>query len=322
MSKNSDFLPWVEKYRPKKLNQIISHNNILNSLNKIIKNGSLPHLLFHGTPGTGKTSTILSVAKKLYGSDCSFMVLELNASDDRGISSVRQEIKGFAESINMFRSGIKLIILDEADSMTYDAQFALRRIIEEHSETVRFCLICNYINKIILAIRSRCMIFRFSPIPMNESLKILKNICEKEDIKHNIKTLKSIIKICRGDLRGTINLLQSINLQYNSLDNISGYKITGIPDPKDMKKILLKLLDEKKDFNYCLKIINKLIEKNGYSIDSIISELHYSIIDNMDKIPSDKLGKFLIELAKIEYQLCSSTFDDIYIGAIVGVFKE
>ena len=315
-------IPWIEKYRPNHINDIVYHDDIRNTLKKLINNKKFPHTIFFGPPGTGKTSTILACAREIYGDGYKTMVLELNGSDDRGIKVIREQIKGFSEYNQLFCRGVKLVILDEADSMTYDAQFALRRIIEEHSETVRFCLICNYINKIILAIRSRCMIFRFSPIPMNESLKILKNICEKENIKHNTSTLKSIIKICRGDLRGTINLLQSINLQYNSLDNISGYKITGIPDPKDMKKILLKLIDDKKDFNHCLKNINNLIEKNGYSIDSILSELHYSIINNMSKISPDKLEKYLIELAEIEYQLCSSTFDDIYIGAIVGVFKE
>ena len=157
-------LPWIEKYRPQKLSNIVHHPNIIYALKKLIKKGQLPHMLFYGASGTGKTSTIMATAKKLYNEDISFMVLELNASDDRGINIVREEIKEFAESRNMFKTGIKLIILDEADSMTYDAQFALRRVIEKYSYNTRFCLICNYMNKIIPAIRSRCMQFRFSPI--------------------------------------------------------------------------------------------------------------------------------------------------------------
>ena len=148
-----DSLPWVEKYRPKKLSSIVHHPNIIYALKKLIKKGQLPHMLFYGASGTGKTSTIMATAKKLYNEDISFMVLELNASDDRGINIVREEIKEFAESRNMFKTGIKLIILDEADSMTYDAQFALRRVIEKYSYNTRFCLICNYMNKIIPAIR-------------------------------------------------------------------------------------------------------------------------------------------------------------------------
>ena len=150
---NNDFLPWVEKYRPRNIDEIISNNENINVLSTMLKNGSLPHLLFHGTSGTGKTSLILALARELYGNNINLMVMKLDASDDRGINSVREEIKGFAERKNMFSSGVKLIILDEADSMTFDAQFALRKIIEKYSVSTRFCLICNYENKIIPAIR-------------------------------------------------------------------------------------------------------------------------------------------------------------------------
>ena len=159
-----EYLPWVEKYRPKKIEEIISHDQNIETIKKMLKGNSLPHLLFHGTPGTGKTSLILAIANELYGTSKNLMIMKLDASDDRGINSVRDEIKGFAEKINMFCQGVKLIILDEADSMTFDAQFALRRIIEKYSKTTRFCLICNYENKIIPAIRQRCAKFRFSPI--------------------------------------------------------------------------------------------------------------------------------------------------------------
>ena len=148
----TDYLPWIEKYRPKNLEHIISNEQNLTILKNMLKGGSLPHLLFHGTSGTGKTSTIMALAKELYQNNISLMVMKLDASDDRGINSVRDEIKGFAEKKNMFQKGVKLIILDEADSMTFDAQFALRRIIEKYSESVRFCLICNYENKIISGI--------------------------------------------------------------------------------------------------------------------------------------------------------------------------
>jgi replication factor C subunit 3/5 len=125
----------------------------IETIKKLLINCSLPHLLFNGLSGTGKTSTILALAKELYGNNIRLMVMKLDASDDRGINSVREDIKGFAEKTNMFQKGVKLIILDEADSMTFDAQFALRRIIEKYSKTVRFCLICNYENKIIPAIK-------------------------------------------------------------------------------------------------------------------------------------------------------------------------
>ena len=148
-------LPWIEKYRPKNINDIISHDMNIETIKNLLIGGALPHLLFHGSPGTGKTSTIMALAKEIYGSNVRLMSLKLDASDDRGINSVREDIKGFAEKSNMFQKGVRLIILDEADSMTFDAQFALRRIMEKYSATIRFCLICNYENKIIPAIRSR-----------------------------------------------------------------------------------------------------------------------------------------------------------------------
>jgi replication factor C subunit 3/5 len=149
-------LPWVEKYRPSALQELISHEDIIKTIRKFISEDKLPHLLFYGPPGTGKTSTILACAKEIYSTkECNSMVLELNASDDRGINVVRGQILNFASTRTIFNSGYKLVILDEADSMTNDAQNALRRIIEKFTENVRFCLICNYLSKIIPALQSR-----------------------------------------------------------------------------------------------------------------------------------------------------------------------
>ena len=155
---------WIEKYRPKTFDDIIGQDKNINIIKNVLKNNSLPHLLLHGNSGVGKSSTINSIINYLYGDNKAFMVMKLDASDDRGINSVREEIKGFAEKMTIFNKGIKLIILDEADSMTFDAQFALRRIIEKYSENTRFCLICNYENKIIKPIKSRCVNIRFYPI--------------------------------------------------------------------------------------------------------------------------------------------------------------
>ena len=159
-------LPWVEKYRPKQLDDLISHQDIISTIHRFINENKLPHLLFYGPPGTGKTSTILACAKKLYGEKSSkSMVLELNASDERGIEVVREQIKNFASSKTMFSNGgYKLIILDEADAMTQFAQNALRRVIEKYTKNVRFCIICNYVVKIIPALQSRCTRFRFAPL--------------------------------------------------------------------------------------------------------------------------------------------------------------
>ena len=153
-------LPWVEKYRPKEMSDLVSHEQIIGTITKLIDAGKLPHLMLYGPPGTGKTSTILACAHKLYGKHFSSMVLELNASDDRGIDVVREQIKEFASTRQMFSSAPKLIVLDEADNMTNPAQFALRRVIEKFTRNARFCIICNYASKIIPALQSRCTRFR------------------------------------------------------------------------------------------------------------------------------------------------------------------
>ena len=233
-----DNLLWIEKYRPSNFKQIIGQNRIINIIENMIENGSFPHLIFSGISGTGKTSTIMAIANKLYGSNKTFMVMKLDASDDRGINSVRDEIKGFAEKQTIFNEGIKLIILDEADSMTFDAQFALRRIIEKYSDTTRFCLICNYENKIIPAIKSRCLHMRFSPIEKSHILKKLSYICKKENLKASDKTLNIIAELSNGDFRKSINLLQSISMRNNNIKPKLCYETAGLLDKKIVKKIL------------------------------------------------------------------------------------
>ncbi|CAG8609600.1 12556_t:CDS:2, partial [Acaulospora morrowiae] len=173
-------LPWIEKYRPKTLEELVSHEEITSTIERFIENNRVPHLLFYGPPGTGKTTTILAFARKLYGQNWRNMTMELNASDDRGIDVVREEIKTYASMGRIFSTGFKLIILDEADSMTSSAQNALRRIIEKYTNNVRFCIICNYISKIIPAIQSRCTKFRFSPIGEEQVNSRLEYIIQSE----------------------------------------------------------------------------------------------------------------------------------------------
>ncbi|KAG0722760.1 Replication factor C subunit 5 [Chionoecetes opilio] len=174
-------LPWVEKYRPETLQDLISHEDIISTIERFIDTDHLPHLLLYGPPGTGKTSTILACARKLYTpKEFNSMVLELNASDDRGIGVVRERILNFASTRTIFKSGFKLVILDEADAMTNDAQNALRRVIEKFTENVRFCLICNYLSKIIPAIQSRCTRFRFGPLASEQILPRLNYVIEQE----------------------------------------------------------------------------------------------------------------------------------------------
>lgn len=322
MEYNKTYLPWIEKYRPRKINNIIGQKENIYSLKKMLKGGSFPHMLFHGKSGTGKTSTILALARELYGKKTTMMIMKLDASDDRGINSVREEIKGFAEKISLYNKGIKLIILDEADSMTFDAQFALRRIIEKYSDTTRFCLICNYENKIIPAIKSRCANFRFVPISTECIYNKLKRIAAKEKLIIEDDSLNAVALLSYGDLRKSINLLQSISMRSKKINIDLCYETAGVPPMGVVKKIYKTLIDKSIDFNKTYKLVNKKIVMKGYSLSILLRELTKYMIEHMNTINKNKLPIYFSELCDLESQVSRSTFGDIYITSLIGIFKK
>jgi len=317
---HNDYLLWNEKYKPKKMNDILGQDDILNCLKNMISKGSLPHMLFYGISGTGKTSTANAIIKQLYGNSKTLMVMKLDASDDRGINSVRDEIKGFAEKITIFNKGVKLIILDEADSMTFDAQFALRRIIEKYSETTRFCLICNYENKIIPAIKSRCANFKFNPIDSKFISKKLKIIAQNEKLDMSNNSLNIITNISNGDLRKAINLLQSISMRSNEINDNICYSTAGIPSDKIISKLFNILLNKKYNLEKSLKLFKKY--DSGYSLSVILNRLVFHMIKNINNLPVNDVAQYFIELSDLEARVSKSTFGDIYMTSLVSIFKK
>jgi replication factor C subunit 2/4 len=291
---------WVEKYRPINLSDICAQDNIINSLNNVKNANNMPHLLFFGPSGCGKTSTILALSKKLFGSSYKDRIIEMNASDERGIKVIREKIKTYAkQSVNNIK-GIppwKIIILDEADTMTHDSQFALRRIMEEYSHITRFCIICNYINKIIDPIISRCSSYKFNSINSNILLEKLNFICEKENIKVDDKDLKHIIKLCRGDLRKSINYLQQCNDLYNNVSENSINDISGTI-PND---IILKLIQKCKKYENFDDEIDKIYNE-GYSLVNQIRPL-IDLITNDKKLSSSQKSKIVSIIIDIEQNL-------------------
>eukprot|EP00170_Pyropia_yezoensis_P008319 contig_34727_g8346 len=217
-SRPSVLLPWVEKYRPATISDVRHQTQAVSTLTRSVASAraNLPHLLLYGPPGTGKTSTALALARELYGPPGSpaytARVLELNASDERGIDVVRERIKSFASTRRIFSRGVKLIVLDEADAMTAAAQAALRRVIEKHTANVRFCLICNYVNKIIPAVQSRCTRFRFAPLPSGDVSGRLTEIAAAEGVVLGDGGLAALMELGAGDMRRCVHLLQSAHM--------------------------------------------------------------------------------------------------------------
>lgn len=202
--------PLVEKYRPSTLDEVLGNELVIEALKRLQEHDNLPHILLYGPPGTGKTTSIRAIAKFLYKQTIMCNVLELNASDDRGINVVREQIKCFAVS-RSFQNKKKLVVLDEADSMSRDAQNALRRVIEDYSGNVRFCFIANYAHKIIPAIQSRCSKFRFSPVSSGAIKKRVKQISEMESIPIDDKCIDILVQESEGDMRRLVNTLDGLS---------------------------------------------------------------------------------------------------------------
>src|SRR3989475_1043182 len=191
---------WTEKYRPKTLDEIQDQEEIVARLREFIKNATMPHCLFAGPPGTGKTTAALCLAHDLFGRRFQDVFMELNASDGRGIDVIRTTVKEFARMASLSAVPFKILVLDEADNMTGDAQHALRRTMEKYTDTCRFVLCCNYSGRIIEPIQSRCALFRFTPLPQEEIIGYLEHIAKAEGLKVGSTTLKSVVEISEGDL--------------------------------------------------------------------------------------------------------------------------
>ena len=313
---------WIEKYRPKTCDNIVGQDKILNIIMNMINGESFPHLLLHGKSGTGKTSTIMALANLLYGKNIQLMMMRLDASDDRGINTVREEIKGFAEKMNPFKNSTKLIILDEADSMTYDAQFALRRIIETYSDDTRFCIICNYMNKIITPIKARCVNIRFHPIEKNIIIDRLKYICEQEQLIYENANIQEIATIANGDMRKAINILQSLSMMNKNIDIIQCYNFAGIAPPNIIISLYKKLINNKTCFRECYDFIETHIIQEGYMLNNVIQQLVNIIYTEKMNIDEKRLIQYVTELAQLEYMVAQSIFNDMYMVGLICIFKK
>jgi len=311
-------LPWVEKYRPNGLQELISHEDIISTIRTFIKQDRLPHMLFYGPPGTGKTSTILACAKEIYTpQQFNSMVLELNASDDRGIGIVRGQILNFASTRTIFNKGYKLVILDEADAMTNDAQNALRRIIEKFTENVRFCLIGNYLSKIIPALQSRCTRFRFGPLGVEQILPRLNFVCQEEKIDITEDGKEALMRLSQGDMRKVLNILQSCNMAFGKVTEDNVYTCVGHPLRSDITNIANWALNE--GFSTAYNQVNKLKTLKGLSLQDILTEIH-AYVHKLD-LPAQVRIHLLIKMSELEARLMAGASEKIQLGAFLAAFQ-
>ena len=305
---------WVEKYRPRKIDELVNQEEVKERLKPLLeKKDELPHLLFAGPPGSGKTTTALVLARELLGDLASDYVLSLNASDERGIDAVRERVKTFA-SYSDRREGVpfRLVVLDEADEMTHDAQTALRRIMEETSRYTRFILICNYSSNLIEPIQSRCAIFRFKKIGQDEVTARLKKIAKAEDVKVTEKVLQAISAAVDGDLRQGINLLQAASAGGSevTLDRVNAATGTSVKE-KAAEIVRLALGG---DFSSARLKLVELTRVYGIPESDFLRFANEEIV----KGEGEKTAEAIRILAEYDYRLAMGANPEVQLTALLA----
>jgi len=311
-----DQIVWSEKYRPSKLSDVINQKHVVERLKVFVKEKNIPHMLFAGPAGTGKTTSALALAQELYGKEWRHNVLEKNASDERGIEVIRNDIKNFARTKAMTNVPYRLIILDEADALTNDAQNALRRTMENYANICRFILICNYSSKIIEPIQSRCAVFRFRTLIESDMKKFVERIVECEKLKISEDGIKAVIEISEGDMRKVANLLQASATLKEKITEDAVYDVASKAKPTDVKDMLDLALKGK--FVDARKKLQDLILKQGLAGSDIIAEIHRQIY-SLD-VSEEKKVSLIEKIGEYEFRLSMGGNDLVQLEALLAQF--
>jgi len=307
---------WIETYRPKILNDVVGQDDIIERLKAYAKIRNVPHLIFSGPAGTGKTTSALALSKELFGETWKQNFIELNASDERGINIIRGKIKNFARTAPMGQNQFKIIFLDEADSLTIDAQAALRRTIEKYSHICRFILSINYSSKIIEPIQSRCTVFRFGLIKPDAVKKYLQKIAIEEKLEITQDGLETLIFISKGDLRKAINVLQVGASISKKITAELLYETSSIAKPEDVKLLINSALSG--NFMAARNQLYDLLLKHGLSGEDLIKQIHQTIFDLA--ISDEGKVKLIEKTGETEFRLVEGCNDHIQLEALLAQF--
>ncbi len=309
---------WTEKYRPGTLDDMVNQKEIVERLKSFVEARNIPHCIFAGPPGTGKTTAALCLAHDLYGATYREYLMELNASDERGINVVRETVKTFARTRSIGQISFKILILDEADNMTSDAQQALRRTMERYTETARFILIANYSGKIIEPIQSRCAPFRFTYLPREDLVNRVRDICEKESVQIMEEGIHAVLEVSEGDLRRTINILQAAASLGKAIDAETVYSVLGKANPYDVREMLKLAMNG--DFVGARDKLREMILKYGLAGSDIVKTIHTEIFRlNMPEKWKVKLADVVGE---IDFRLIQGSSEEIQLSALLAKLTE
>ncbi len=309
---------WTEKYRPKSLKEMVNQKEIVERLESFVKARNTPHCIFAGPPGTGKTTAALCLAHDLYGEGYREHLMELNASDERGINVVRETVKTFARIRSIGEIPFKIMILDEADNMTRDAQQALRRTMERFTETCRFILIANYSGKIIEPIQSRCAPFRFSYLKREAHDAHLRQISNHENVQLTDEGLDAIYDAFGGDLRRAINSLQAAASLGRSIDDETVYSVIGRANPMDVRAMITTAM--KGDFAGARKQLRDMILKYGVAGSDIIRQIHIEIFRS--QLPENWKVKLADVVGEIDFRLTQGADEEVQLSALLARLAE
>lgn len=325
-------LPFAEKYRPKTFQEVISHESMVLSISSMVRSNSLQNILFYGPPGTGKTTTAMVIAHEMYGTSWAVKTKILNASDERGINVIRNEVKGFCGmGVGLLADGEegsrnekqpKLVILDEADMLSKPAQYALRRIMEDFSESVRFLILCNYVQKVIAPIQSRCAVYRLSGLSTRDVVQAINRVCALEKLRIDDCAAIAIAEVCKGDMRKVLNLLQNSMMlrELGSDDPIKEADVLafmGRPTDAHADEIMDCLTQM--GFARCFKRIKEIISECHYTIPAL-TEAIYAKVQKLD-IPLGMRFPIVTTLADVENACAMDSYEpDFCLATIIGAF--